>query len=76
MVPTAEFPPLMPLTRQVTAVLLLFCTVAVNFFVPPAASDADVGEIVTLTGGAVRVTCTDADFVVSALEIAFTVTTL
>jgi hypothetical protein len=33
-------------------VLLVLCTVAVNCCVPPTATVADVGEIVTLTGAA------------------------
>src|SRR5205823_10523031 len=46
-VPTVALPPLTPLTCQVTAVLLVFCTVAVNCCVPPAPTVADTGEIVT-----------------------------
>lgn len=75
MVPTVEFPAVMPFTCQVTEVLLLLSTVAVNFCVLPAAKEAEGGEIVTLTGETVRVTLADADLVVSALEIAFTVIT-
>ena len=48
-VPTVALPPVTPFTCQVTAVLLVFCTVALNCWVPPAATVADVGEIVTLT---------------------------
>ena len=48
-VPTVALPPATPFTCQVTAVLLVFCTVALNCWVPPAATVADVGEIVTLT---------------------------
>jgi len=56
-VPTVALPPVTPFTCQVTAVLLVFCTVAVNCWVPPAATVADVGEIVTLTAvGGVIVT--------------------
>ena len=51
-VPTVALPPVTPFTCQVTAVLLVFCTVAVNCCVPPTATVADVGEIVTLTGAA------------------------
>jgi len=54
-VPTVALPPVTPFTCQVTAVLLVFCTVAVNCRVPPAPTVADVGEIVTLTGIVVRV---------------------
>ena len=66
-VPTVALPPVTPLTCQVTVVLLVFCTVAVNCCVPPTATVADAGEIVTLTGAAaVIVTCAEADFVASA----------
>src|SRR5213080_2634849 len=54
-VPTVALPPVTPLTCQVTAVLLVFCTVAVNCCVPPAPTVADIGEIVTRTGMGVRV---------------------
>ena len=49
MVPLLEFPPVVPFTCQVTAVLLLFETVAVNCWVPAAGNAAVGGEIVTLT---------------------------
>jgi hypothetical protein len=56
-VPTIALPPVTPLTCQATAVLLVFRTVAVNCWVPPVATVADVGEMVTLTAvGAVTVT--------------------
>src|SRR5256886_11574372 len=48
-------PPVTPFTCQVTAVLLVFCTVAVNCWVPLAATVADVGAIVTITAVGVRV---------------------
>jgi hypothetical protein len=68
-------PPITPFTCHVTAVLLVFCTVAENCCVPPAATVADVGEIVTLTAlAAVIVTGAEADFVVSAWDTAVTVT--
>lgn len=51
----------------------MFETVAVNCVVPPAATDALVGEIATDTGKAM-VTTADAAFVVSAFEVAVTVT--
>ena len=73
MVPTVEFPAVIPFTCQVTEVLLLLTTVAVNFCVFPPAKEAESGEMATLTGETVRVTFAEADFVVSALEIAFTV---
>jgi hypothetical protein len=54
-------------------VLLEPVTVAVNCCVPLVKIDADVGEIETDTTGAVTVTVADADFVVSATLVAFTV---
>src|SRR5437762_8079343 len=74
-VPTVALPPVTPLTCQVTAVLLVFCTVAVNCCVPPAPTVADTGEIVTRTTAAgVMVTCAEADFVGSACDTAVTAT--
>src|SRR5438552_3790189 len=74
-VPTVALPPVTPLTCQVTAVLLVFCTVAANCCVPPAPTVADTGEIVTLTTAVgVMVTCAEADFVGSAWDTAATVT--
>ena len=59
---------------QVTAVLLLPLTVAVNCCVPPVNSEEEVGEIVIeTTGGALTVTVAAADLVVSAALVAFTV---
>ena len=75
MVPTVEFPAVMPFTCQVTEVLLLLSIVAVNFCVFPPAKEAVSGEMLMLTGETVRVTFADADLLVSALEIAFTVIT-
>ena len=72
-VPAAVFPPVTPFTCQVTAVLLVFCTVAVNCRVSPVLTVAEVGEIVTLTGPVI-VTCAEPDLVVSACETAVTVT--
>src|SRR5436190_1971488 len=70
-VPTVALPPVTPLTCQVTAVLLVFCTVAVNCCVPPAPTVADTGEIVTRTTAVgVMVTCAEADFVGSAWDTA------
>ena len=54
-VPTVALPPVTPLTCQVTAVLLVFCTVAVNCCVLPAPTVADIGEIVTINGIGVSV---------------------
>jgi ribosomal protein S9 len=62
-----------PLTLQVTAVFLVPVTVAVNCCCSPAKTLAVVGEIVTTTGG-MMVTIALADFVVSATEVAVTVT--
>ena len=59
-VPTVALPPVASFTCQVTAVLLVFCTVAVNCCVPPTATVADVGEIMTLTGTGVCVVETPA----------------
>ena len=60
MVPTVELPPVMPFTFQVTAVLEVLVTVAVNWRVLPTRTLALVGEIVTLTGGGGLVTVTEA----------------
>ena len=57
---------------QVTAVLLEPLTVAVNCCVPPASSEAEVGEIVTATG-ALTVTVAEADLLVSAALVEVTV---
>ena len=57
---------------QVTAVLLLPLTVAVNCCVPLVNSEAEAGEIDTATG-ALTVTVAEADLVVSAALVAFTV---
>ena len=57
-----------------TAVLLEPVTVAVNCCVPLVCSEAEVGESVTATtGAAVTVTVADADLVLSAELVAFTV---
>ena len=57
---------------QVTAVLVVPVTVAVNCCVPPVCSDAEVGLMLTTTGGggAVTVTMAKADFVLSATLVA------
>ena len=62
-----------PLTLQVTDVFVVFPTVTVNCFWSPAATVADVGEMLTVTGKA-TVTTADPDFVESATNVAFTVT--
>lgn len=51
MVPTVEFPPVMPFTFQVTAVFEVFDTVAENCLVRPTRTVALVGEMVMVTGG-------------------------
>jgi hypothetical protein len=67
-VPTVAFPPAIPFTLQLTALLLLPVTetVGVNCCFVPAAKVALVGLIVMITAGAVRVTTAEATFVVSA----------
>ena len=64
-----------PVADQVTAVLLLPVTVAVNCCVAPVWSDAEVGLMLTATtgGGEVTVTLAEADFVLSATLVAVTV---
>jgi len=69
--PLAETVP--PVVDQVTAVLLLPLTVAVNCCVPLVSIEAEVGEMLIETTGALTVTVADADFVVSAALVAFTV---
>jgi len=63
-----------PVAVQVTAVLELPVTVAVNCWVAPACTDAVTGEMLTLIAGAAWiVTLALADLVVSAAEVAVTV---
>jgi len=64
------------LADQVTAVVVVPVTVTVNCCVPPEATVAEVGEMVTATDvdGGVMVTVALADFVVSAWLVALTVT--
>src|SRR2546427_11552479 len=64
-VPTVALPPVTPFTCQVTAVLLVFCTTALNCCVPPAATVAKIGEMVTLTEIGVGVVDTPAQPTVS-----------
>ena len=52
-VPTVGLPPGIPATSQVTAVLVVFPTVAVNSSVPPARTDGMVGETLTVTAEAI-----------------------
>ena len=63
-----------PLADHVTAVLVVPVTVAVNCWVPPVCTDAELGLMLTATGGGgvVTVTVADADFVVSATLVALT----
>ena len=63
----------LPRTLHGTAVFELFFTVAVNCCVLPANTDTVTGEIVTDTGNT-TVTVADADLLVSAFEVAVTVT--
>jgi hypothetical protein len=51
MVPTVLLPPAVLLTDQVTAVLLVLLTVAVNCCVPSTITEALVGEMETATAG-------------------------
>jgi hypothetical protein len=62
-----------PVADQVTPVLLLPVTVAVNCCVAPVESEAEPGEIATATTGALTVTVAEADLVESAALVAFTV---
>ncbi len=62
-----------PVADQVTAVLLLPVTVAVNCWVALVESDAEPGEIDSATTGALTVMVADADFVESAALMAVTV---
>ena len=70
----AEIVPLV--VDQVTPVLLLPVTVAVNCCVLPVCSETDVGLMLTVTtgggGGVVTLTVADADLVVSAALVAVT----
>ena len=70
--PLVEIVP--PVADQVTAVLVVPVTVAVNCWVPPVCTDAELGLMLTATGGggAVTVTVTEADFVLSAALVAVT----
>ena len=66
--PLADIVP--PVADQVTAVLLLPVTVAVNCCVPPVGRDAEPGAMDTAT--ALTVTVADADLVESATLVALT----
>jgi hypothetical protein len=73
MVPQADPVHPDPLTPHSTVLLLLPVTVALNCCSPVGATTALVGEIATTTG-AMSVTVAEPDFVLSATEVAFTVT--
>src|SRR5689334_3185940 len=48
MMPTAELPPVIPLTFQITPWLEVFCTVAVKLLLMPVRITTWVGEMVTV----------------------------
>src|SRR5438045_7226119 len=61
-VPTVALPPVTPLTCQVTAVLLVFCTVAVNCCVPSAPHTAELHSLRPLASPLlVMINCAEAD---------------
>ena len=63
-----------PVADQLTPWLLEPVTVAVNCCVPPASSDAEVGEmLIATTGALVTLTVADADLALSATLVAVTV---
>jgi len=62
-----------PVADQVTAVLLEPVTVAVNCWVPLVSIEAEVGEMVTATTGALTPMLAEADWMLSATLVAFTV---
>ena len=72
-IPTVELPPATSLTNQLTAIFEDPVTVAMKVCVMPVCTLALAGVIDTATGAAM-VTCAEADFVVSAAEVAVTVT--
>ena len=63
----------LPPTLQVTAVLAVLITAAVNCCVFPATTDAVAGETPTSTEGRI-VTVADADLLGSASDVAVTLT--
>ncbi|HLK05298.1 MAG TPA: hypothetical protein VKT53_12730 [Candidatus Acidoferrum sp.] len=74
-VPVAAPPPVTPFTCHVTAVLVVFVTVAVNCSVLLTCTEGVFGLMATPTGGgAVTVTVAFPVLVVSACEVAVTVT--
>ena len=62
-----------PVADQVTAVLVVPVTVAVNCCVPLVSIAADVGEMLTATTVALTVMVAEADLVLSATLVTFTV---
>src|SRR5712675_812089 len=74
--PSAKLPPTTPLTCQVTAVVGDPFTDAVNCCVPKSGTVAALGDTLTEPAGltAVTVTIADADFVLSACDVAVMVT--
>ncbi len=72
-VPCVESPPVTPFTCHVTEVFAAFVTVAVNCCVRPVTTVAVFGLTATETAGVI-VTVAVSNFVLSATEIAFTVT--
>src|SRR6202007_2968145 len=62
-----------PVADQVTVVVLLPLTLAVNCCVPPVSIEAEIGEMLTETTGALTATVAEADLVESARLVAVTV---
>jgi hypothetical protein len=73
-VPTVELPPVTPLTCQVTAMLDVLVTAALNAWVPPAFNDTLDGVTVTVTGVAGQVPLLADDGADVFAEVALTVT--
>ena len=73
-VPVAAAPPVTPFTCQVTPVLLVFVTVAVNCCVRPTCTDGVFGDSVTLIGSGATVIVALPDFVLSVTDVAVSVT--
>jgi hypothetical protein len=71
--PSVALPPATPLTLQFTDVFDEPVTAAVNVWVMPVCTLADVG-VIDMATGVVIVTCADEDFVASAADVAVTVT--
>ena len=73
--PAAEIVPIEGLIDQVTAVLVVLLTVAVNCWLWLALRFTEAGLTLTETAAGATVTVALADFVESAAEVAVTVTT-